>query len=72
LAIEQCRLALQTDPENQSAYYHLIMASRREGNKTEIQELVKRLSELQQEARRQENSKRRYKLIEQEQPPENQ
>jgi tetratricopeptide (TPR) repeat protein len=72
LAIEQCRLALQTDPENQSAYYHLIMASRREGNKAEIQGLVKRLSELQQEARRQENSKRRYKLIEQEQPPENQ
>jgi tetratricopeptide (TPR) repeat protein len=72
LAIEQCRLALQADPENQSAYYHLIMASRTEGNKAEIQELVKRLSELQQQARKEENSKKRYKLIEQEQPPENQ
>jgi tetratricopeptide (TPR) repeat protein len=72
LAIEQCRLALQTDPENQSAYYHLIMASRTEGNKAEIQELVKRLSALQQDARRQENSKKRYKLIEQDQPPPNQ
>lgn len=71
LAIEQCRLALQTDPQNQSAYYHLIMASRKEGNKTEIQALAKRLSELQQDARRQEISKQRYKLIEQEQPPEN-
>jgi tetratricopeptide (TPR) repeat protein len=72
LAIEQCRLVLQTDPDNQSAYYHLIIASRSEGNKAEIQQLVKRLSELKQEARAQENSKRRYKLIEQEQPPENQ
>jgi tetratricopeptide (TPR) repeat protein len=71
LAIEQCRLALQTDPENQSAYYHLIMASRTEGNKAEIQELVKRLSALQQDARRLENSKKRYKLIEQDQPPAN-
>jgi tetratricopeptide (TPR) repeat protein len=71
LAIEQCRLALQTDPQNQSAYYHLIIASRTEGNKAEIQELVKRLSELQQDARRQEISKQRYKLIEQEQPSEN-
>jgi tetratricopeptide (TPR) repeat protein len=72
LAIEQCRLALETDPENQSAYYHLIMASRTEGNKAEIQELVKRLSALQQDARRQENSRKRYKLIEQDQPPANQ
>jgi hypothetical protein len=72
LAIEQCRIVLQTDPDNQSAYYHLIIASRSEGNKAEIQQLVKRLSELKQEARAQENSKRRYKLIEQEQPPENQ
>jgi tetratricopeptide (TPR) repeat protein len=71
LAIEQCRLALQTDPENQSAYYHLIMASRTEGNKAEIQELVKRLSALQQDARRQENSKKRYKLIELDQPQAN-
>lgn len=69
LAIEQCRLALKTDPENQSAYYHLIMASRTEGNKAEIQELVKRLSDLQQEARKQENSRKRYKLIEQQAPP---
>jgi tetratricopeptide (TPR) repeat protein len=72
LAIEQCRLALQTDPQNQSAYYHLIMATRTEGNKAEIQQLVKRLSDLEQDARRQENSRKRYKLIEQEQPPENQ
>jgi tetratricopeptide (TPR) repeat protein len=69
LAIEQCRLAIKTDPENQSAYYHLIMASRTEGNKAEIQELVKRLSDLQQEARKQENSRKRYKLIEQQEPP---
>jgi hypothetical protein len=64
-------LALQTDPEKQSAYYHLIMASRTEGNKAEIQELVKRLSALQQDARRQENSKKRYKLIELDQPQAN-
>lgn len=72
LAIEQCRLALQTDPENQSAYYHLIMASRTEYNKAEMQNLVKRLSALQQDARRQENSKKRYKLIEENQPHANQ
>jgi tetratricopeptide (TPR) repeat protein len=69
LAIEQCRLALKTDPANQSAYYHLIMASRTAGNKAEMQELVKHLSALQQDARKLENSKKRYKLIEQDQPP---
>ena len=72
LAIEQSRLALKVDPENQSAYYHLIVASRSEGNKAETQELVKRLAALKEDARRQENSKKRYKLIEQDQPSANQ
>jgi tetratricopeptide (TPR) repeat protein len=69
LAIEQCRLALQTDPANQSAYYHLIMASRSQGDKAEIQELVKRLGELQQDARKRENGIKRYKLVEQDGHP---
>ena len=71
LAIEQCRRVLETDPSNQAAYYHLIMASRDSRNKAEIQQMVKRFTALQQEARKEENGKKRYKLIEQEQPVRN-
>jgi tetratricopeptide (TPR) repeat protein len=69
LAIEQCRLALQYNPSDQTAIYHLIVALRHSGQgeqRDEIQTLVKRLSELQNTARQQETDRKRFQLVEQE------
>lgn len=65
LAILQSRLALATDPSDQQAIYHLIIALRHSGQQEEIQSLVKRLSELQNASRQEETDRKRYKLIEQ-------
>jgi tetratricopeptide (TPR) repeat protein len=70
LAIEQCRLALQYSPSDQTAIYHLIVALRhsgQRGQRDEIQTLVKRLSDVQQASRQQETDRKRFKLVEQ--PP---
>ncbi len=72
LAIEQCRLALETDPSDQSALYHLIMALRNSGQKAEIQSLVKRLVALQRDAAGVQDGRTRYKLIEQDQAAQKQ
>jgi tetratricopeptide (TPR) repeat protein len=68
-AIEQCRLVLRSDPSDEGAMYHLIIALRRSGQKDEIQQLVKRLTELQQSSLQQETERNRYKLVEQETAP---
>jgi tetratricopeptide (TPR) repeat protein len=62
LAIEQCRHALQTDPADQSALYHLIMASSNSGQKAEVKALVQRMVALQ---RGQQENQTHYKLVEQ-------
>jgi tetratricopeptide (TPR) repeat protein len=72
LAIEQCRLALQYAPSDQSALYHLIIALRhsgQSGQRDEIQALVKRLSDLQQSALQQETDRKRFKLVEEPSAP---
>lgn len=72
LAIEQCQLALQYAPTDQSALYHLIMALRHSGEsgqREKIQALVKRLSESQQASRQQDTDKKRFKLVEQQPEP---
>jgi tetratricopeptide (TPR) repeat protein len=71
LAIKQCRLALQDDPSDQSAMYHLIIALRHSGpeGQREIQALVKQLSDLKQTSRQLETERKRFKLVEQESPP---
>ena len=66
LAVQQCRLALQTNPSDQSALYHLIMALRNNGQEGEVQGLVKRWVALQHDSRGPEEIKR-YKLVEQDQ-----
>lgn len=66
LAIEQCRLALQSDPSDEAAMYHLIISLRHSGNSDELPALVKRLSEMHQESLHQETDRRRFKLVEQE------
>jgi tetratricopeptide (TPR) repeat protein len=63
-AIEQSREALQSDPKDQSALYHLIQALRKSGRKDETPNLLKRLAELRMEGTRDEAQHNRYKLVE--------
>jgi len=68
-AIVQCRKALDIDPKNQAALYHLIQALRKRGKTTEIPELLKRLALLRQDATKEEREQYRYKLVEGDMPP---
>lgn len=65
LAVEQCRLALKTNPRDQTAIYHLIVALRHTGQgeqRAEIQELVRRLADLQKESRQNETDRKRFRF----------
>jgi tetratricopeptide (TPR) repeat protein len=66
LAIVQCQLALQGNPSDQEALYHLIQAQRQsgKGSKAELAGLIKRLEDLRRESREQEGSANKYKLYE--------
>jgi tetratricopeptide (TPR) repeat protein len=50
LSAEQSRKALESDPKDQTALYHLILVLRRTKENTELPGLLKRLAELRQEA----------------------
>jgi tetratricopeptide (TPR) repeat protein len=63
LAIKECRMALQYDPKDQTALYHLILVLRKTGNKAEIPDLMKRLATARQEATKEEAERNRYKLV---------
>jgi tetratricopeptide (TPR) repeat protein len=63
-AAVQCRKALEIDPKDQTALYHLIQALRKTDRKGEIPELLKRLALLRQEATNDEREQYRYKLVE--------
>jgi tetratricopeptide (TPR) repeat protein len=66
-AIEQCRLALQYEPADESALYHLIIALRHStgaNHGEEITTLVKRLSGLQKSSLQQDTDRKRFKLVE--------
>jgi transcriptional regulator of NAD metabolism len=74
LAIAQSRLALKYAPSDRTAIYHLIISlrkSKQAGTGDEIQTLVKRLSELQQESLKHETDRNRYMLVEEKAPPAN-
>jgi len=62
-AIEQCRKALATDPNDQTSVYRLIQALRKTGDKAEIPGLLKRLAQLREQAAQKERERYRYKLI---------
>ena len=62
-AIEQCRIALASDPKDQTALYRLIQALRKSGNRVEIPDLLKRLASLREEAAQEERDLYRYKLV---------
>ena len=63
-AVAQCRKALESDPKDQAALYHLIQALRKSGKNSEIPDLLKRLALLRQEATKEEREQYRYKLVE--------
>jgi tetratricopeptide (TPR) repeat protein len=63
-AAEQCRKALEIDPKDQTAVYHLIQALRKTDRRSEIPELLKRLAALRQQATNEEREQYRYKLVE--------
>ena len=68
-AIEQCRKALASDPNDQTSVYRLIQALRKTGNKTEIPDLLKRLAALREQAAQQERERYRFKLVEGDRAP---
>ncbi len=71
-AIEQCRLALRTDPADATALYRLVRAmqrSNREADKRQVPALLKRFNEVRQQLRQREAEEGRYKLVEAS-PPE--
>jgi tetratricopeptide (TPR) repeat protein len=63
-AIQQCREALQSDPKNQAALYHLIQGLRKTGDMKEIPDLLKRLAVLRKQAAREQSERYQYKLVE--------
>lgn len=63
-AIEQSRLAVAEDPADQTALYHLILALRKAQRTAELPPLLKRLTDLREEAMRKENSERHFTLQE--------
>ena len=69
-AVEQCRKALESDPKNQTALYHLIQALRKTGDKGEIPDLLKRLALLRKQSAHEESERYRYKLVEQDAQPQ--
>ena len=68
-AAVECRKALEIDPKDQTALYHLIQALRKSGRKNEIPELLKRLALLRQDETKVEREQYRYKLVEGDTPP---
>jgi tetratricopeptide (TPR) repeat protein len=71
LAIEQSRLALKYAPSDETATYHLVIALRHTGHKDDLQELVKRLSDLHQQSLKKETDRKRFRLVEQAPQPTN-
>ncbi len=67
-AAEQSRKALNSDPKDQTALYHLIQALRKTGHTQDIPDLLKRLANLRMEGSREEAERNRYKLVEEKSP----
>lgn len=65
-AVEQGRKALEINPKDQTAVYHLIVGLRKTGQTAEIPELLKRLAFLREQAAKEQSQRYRYKLVEDE------
>ena len=64
LAEKTSRQALKSDPNDQSALYHLIVCLRKKGDRAELPQLVQRLSEVTAGLQEQERARNRFKLVE--------
>jgi tetratricopeptide (TPR) repeat protein len=62
-AVEQCRKALQADPNDQTVVYHLIQGLRKTGKNEEIPALLKKLAELREQALKEDKERYKYKLV---------
>ena len=67
-AAEQCRKALEIDPKDQTALYHLIQALRKSGKQLDVPDLLKRLAALRMEGTKDEAERNRFKLVEETSP----
>ena len=63
-AAQECREALESNPKDQAAVYHLIQALRKTGKKQEIPDLLQRLAALRRQKAKEENDRYSYKLVE--------
>jgi tetratricopeptide (TPR) repeat protein len=62
-AVEQCRKALETDPDDQTVVYHLIQGLRKTGKNEEIPGLLKKLADLREQALKKDKERYKYKLV---------
>lgn len=67
-AARECRTALQYDPSNETAMFHLILALRHSGHNDELQPLVRRLSEIHEQSMHNETARKSYRLVEEGSP----
>jgi tetratricopeptide (TPR) repeat protein len=63
-AIAESRTAVRDDPNDQTALYHLILALKKAGQTGEVAGLLKRLTELREEALTKEKHERHFILQE--------
>jgi tetratricopeptide (TPR) repeat protein len=68
-AVEECRKALEQNPKDQTALYHLIQGLRKTGDNSEIPDLLKRLAFVRRQASHEESERYRYKLVEDDTAP---
>lgn len=68
-AVLQCRKALEQDPKDQTALYHLIQGLRKTGDKAEIPDLLQRLAQLRKQTAHEESQRYQYKLVEEDTQP---
>lgn len=62
-AVEQCRKALDSDPNDQTVVYHLIQGLRKTGKTEEIPGLLKKLADLREQALKKDKERYKYKLV---------
>jgi tetratricopeptide (TPR) repeat protein len=62
-AAEQCRKALDSDPNDQQTVYHLIQALRKTGDTTQIPDLLKRFAALREQEQQKDKERSKVKLV---------
>jgi tetratricopeptide (TPR) repeat protein len=68
-AAAECRKALDADPTDQTALYHLIRAVRKTDQKGQIPDLLEQYALLRQQAANKKREENRFKLVEGDSPP---